>query len=119
MQELCRSFLRFASNGEDFRSPTHKFHSDSGIGELDEGKVVFGMLFVSSCDGAIVFDFAGEPLDCVAQFIEPGAEGRFANPLRHEPDIGPNAAFCHLAVQGIGVISAVGEQDIAWSQTVV
>ena len=76
------------------------------------------MFFVSGCDGAVVFDFAEEPLDCVAQFIEAGAEGRFADPLRHEPDIGPNAAFCHLAVQGIGVISAVGKQDIAWSQTV-
>ena len=102
----------------DPRSPTHKFHPDSGCRELDEGKIVFGMLFVSGCDGAVVFDFTEEPLDCVAHFIETGAEGRFADPLRHEPDIGPNAAFCHLAVQGIGVINAVGKQDIAWSQTV-
>ena len=48
------------------RSPTHKAHPNSGGGEFDDCEIVFGMLFVSGSDSTVVFDFAKEPLDCVA-----------------------------------------------------
>jgi hypothetical protein len=66
---------------DPIRSPTHKLDPDSGCCQLDEGEVVFAVFLVSRGDGAVVFDFAEEPLDCVAQFIELGAEGGFVDPL--------------------------------------
>ena len=102
----------------DFRSATHKFHPDSGCGEFDDGEVILGVFCGSCGDGAIVFDFAEDPLDGVAWLVEVGAEGRFSDPLWHRPDIGPDAAFGHLGAQGIGVIGAVGKQDIIFAEAV-
>lgn len=76
------------------------------------------MLFISCRDGTVVFDFAKKSLDGIAQFVKTCAEGRFANALWHEPDVGKDTAFCHLAMQSVGVISAVPKQDIARSQTI-
>ncbi len=76
------------------------------------------MLFVSCCDGAVVFDFTEEPLDGIAEFVKARAEGWFANSLRHEPDVGKDAACFHLNPKCVGVISAVCKQDIAFGECV-
>jgi len=38
--------------------------------------------------------------------------------LRHGPDVRPDTAFQHVGPQGIGVISAVSQQNVTWRQTV-
>ncbi len=76
------------------------------------------MLLVSCCDGPVVFDFIEESLDSVAQFVEAGVEGQFADPLRHEPYVGQDTARCHFSVQGIGVIGTISKQNISCAQTV-
>ena len=76
------------------------------------------MFFVACGDSAVVFDFTEEPLDGIAEFVEAGAEGRFADPLRHEPDVGQDAAGFHFRAQGVRIISAVGKQDIAFAESV-
>lgn len=71
------------------------------------------MLLVSRCDGSVMFDFAEEPLDCIAQFVEFCTEGRMANPIGPGLDVGVGAALPQRLAQGVGVIGAVGKQDIA------
>lgn len=113
---MKRMLRRMAT--ERARSPTHKLHPDSDSGELDQGDVVFGMLLVARGDGAIVFDFAEEPFDRIAQFVKRHVEGGMADPVGHGPDIGDGTALFHRCSQGIGVVSPVGEQDIARTQAV-
>ena len=60
--------------------------------EFDEGEIVVGMLFVSCCDGAEVFEFVEEALDQVALSVEIGAEGGHVLAVRHGLDVGPCAA---------------------------
>lgn len=97
---------------------THKAHPDSSGGELDQGHVVFGILFVSRGYGAVVLDFAEEAFDCVAQFVERGVEDGMSDPIRHGLDIGHDAALFHCGAQDVGVVGPVGKQDLASLQTV-
>ena len=71
------------------------------------------MLLVPGCDGAVVFDFAEEALDEIAEFVKVAAECGRLGSLRHGPDIGPDAARGHFGSQCVRVIGAVGQQDIA------
>jgi hypothetical protein len=70
------------------------------------------MLLVSGCDGPVMFDFAEDPLDCIAQFVELCAEGR-VDPIGHGFDVGDCTALCQHIAQSVGVIGAVGQKDIA------
>ncbi len=75
------------------------------------------MLFVSSCDGAEVFDLAKETLDLVAVSIQEAAEGWDVFPVRHRFDASPRPTTFQACAHGIGIISAVGEQDLTFAQT--
>jgi len=50
--------------------------------------------------------------------IEPLAEGRQVDPIWHEPDIGARAARGEVLAQGIAVIGAVRQQDVAAAERI-
>lgn len=63
-----------------------------------------------------MFEFVEEPLDSVALPIDPGAEWKCFDAVRHGADVGPCAPRRHFGAQGIAVISAVGEQDVSGTE---
>ena len=73
---------------------------------------------VSGCDGAKVFELVEEPLDGVALSVDPRAERRVSDTVRHWPDISPSAACGKLVAQFIAVVGAVREQALSASRIV-
>jgi len=59
---------------------------------LDGGEIVVVAFVVSGCDGVEVFELVEEPLDGVALSVDPRAERRVSDTVRHWPDISPSAA---------------------------
>ena len=76
------------------------------------------MLFVTSGDGAEVFELAEEPLDDIPITVEEAAEGGHVRPCRHWFDAGPAAFLLHPPSQSVAVIGGVGEQDLAFAKIV-
>src|SRR3972149_3306702 len=95
-----------------------KSHPDSGRGELDTGEIVVGAFVVARGDASEVFEFVKEALDEVAVAIKEGAEGRDVLAVRDGVGIGPRAAFGEGLAQGVAIVGAVGEQDVAGSKGV-
>ena len=60
-----------------------------------------------------MLEFIEEALDEIALAVEPFVEGWQVDPVGHEFDIGTRAAFSEVKPQGVGVIGAVGQQDVA------
>ena len=71
------------------------------------------MLLVSGGDGPEVFEFTEEALDAVSVAVQEGAEGRDVLATGHGFDVCPSAAFGECRAQGVTVIGAIGEQDLA------
>src|SRR3546814_3634153 len=80
--------------------------------------VVGVVLFVARRDGAVVLDLAEEALDAVAVAVEEGAEGGSGPALGHRLDVGPGAALREGGPEGVAVIGAIGEQDLAAAEGV-
>src|SRR3984957_16246214 len=99
------------------RSPTHKPEPYSDGGEFDEGEVVFVVLFVARRHGSEMFDLVEEAFDQVAEAIEVGAEGWDVHPVWHWLDVAPRALTCEARPQGVAVVTAVGEEDLALAET--
>jgi hypothetical protein len=57
-----------------------------------------------------MLEFIEEALDEIALAVEPFVEGWQVDPVGHEFDIGPRAAFSEVKPQGVGVIDAVGSR---------
>ena len=89
---------------------------DADRSELDGSEEVVVPFVVSGCDGSEVFEFVEEALDEVSVAIEEGAEGGLLLASWHGLDVGPCAPRGNLDTQGIGVVGAVGEQDVTVSQ---
>ena len=60
-----------------------------------------------------VFELVEEALDEVAVAVEEGAEGRDVLAVWHRLDVGPGAACGEGLAQGVAVVGAVGQQDLA------
>src|SRR4051812_48085161 len=65
-----------------------------------------------------MLDLAEETLDEVAIAVEEGAESRRVDPSRYGLDVGPGAALRQAHAEGVTVIGAVGEQDLAGAEAV-
>ena len=68
------------------------------------------MFVVSGCDGPKVFDFLKEPLDGIALFIEPWAEGGDIDTVWHGANTTPCSSSFEALVQTVTVVSAVCQQ---------
>src|SRR5262249_35932564 len=58
-----------------------------------------------------------ETLDEIAVAIEEGAEGRDVLAVGHRLDVGPRTAPGEIVAQPVGVIAAVGQQDLPRPET--
>src|SRR5262249_20523716 len=88
-------------------------HPNSGGRELDEGEVVGVMLFEPRCDGAEMLEFAEEALDQIAIAVEEGAEGRDPHATSHGLDVGPCTVAGDVLAEGVAVVGAIGQEDLA------
>ena len=86
---------------------------DSDGGELDQGEIVYVVLFVARSDGSEVLQLVEEPLDQVTEAVEILAEGWDVDPSWVGLDVGPGSALSHGGAEGIAVIAAIAEQRLA------
>src|SRR5258705_10373146 len=93
--------------------PTHKSHPDTGRGKLDEREIVGVVLFEARGDSSKVLELVEEALHEIAQVVEKGAESWPVHAPGYGLDVGPGAALGHARAQGVAVIGAVAEQDLA------
>src|SRR5258706_7115310 len=94
-------------------SPTHGSHPDTGRGKLDEREIVGVVLFEARGDSSKVLELVEEALHEIAQVVEKGAESWPVHAPGYGLDVGPGAALGHARAQGVAVIGAVAEQDLA------
>ena len=92
-----------------------KSHPDSGRGDFDESKIIGVVLFETCGDGTEVLELIEETLNEVAEAVEEGAERRDINASWHRLDIGPATASGYVPAQGIAVIGAVCEENLAFT----
>ncbi len=59
-----------------------------------------------------MFEFIEEPLDKIALSVEPTAEGRGTEPVRHGADISPGAAFGEALAKGVGIIRPIRQENV-------
>jgi hypothetical protein len=71
-------------------------------------------LAISRGNDPEVPDFVKEAFGEDAILVEEATEYRLDRTLLYGKDIGPSTARIHLGAQGIGVISEVAKQDIAF-----
>src|SRR5262245_31578760 len=88
-------------------------HPNSGGGEFDESEIIGVILFEPRCDGPEMLQFAEEALDQIAIAVEEGAEGRDLHAPGHGLDVGPSALARHILAQGVAVVCAIGQEDLA------
>ena len=58
-----------------------------------------------------MLEFAEEPLDCVAQFVERGEEAALGLAVRPVGDVRADALFFQSGDEAVGVIGLVGQHD--------
>jgi len=88
-------------------------HPNSDRSKFYTREVVVIAFVVAGCHGAELFEFVEEALDKIASAIEPFAKGGRVASLRHGSHIGSCAARCKCLAQGIGVVGAVSQQNVA------
>ena len=71
---------------------------------------------VSGGDGTEMLEFVEEPFDQITPAIEPFVEGRQVHPVRHKSDVGSGATRGKVLTQGVAVVGAVGQQNIATAE---
>src|SRR5262249_15802530 len=71
------------------------------------------MLFEARCDCPEMLEFAEEALDQIAIAVEEGAEGRDPHATGHRLDVGPSTVTGHVLAQGVAVVGAIGQEDLA------
>jgi len=77
---------------------------------LDGCEEVIVAFVVSGCNGSEVFEFVKEPLDGIALFIEPWAEGGDIDTGWHGADTTPRSSSFEALSQTITVVSTVCQQ---------
>jgi len=60
-----------------------------------------------------MLEFVEEALDQIALSIEPFVEWRQVYPVGHEFDVGACSARRKVLAQGVGIVGAVGQEDVA------
>lgn len=96
-----------------FRCPRNR-----GNFNFDESKIIGVVLFETCGDGTEVLQLIEETLNEVAEAVEEGAERRDVNASWHRLNIGPATASGHFPAQGIAVIGAVCEENLAFTEIV-
>src|SRR3974390_1064370 len=76
------------------------------------------MLFEACGDGTEVLQLIEETLDEVAEAVEERAKRWNVHPACFRLDVGPAAPPGHVLAQGIAIVSAVCEQDLALANLV-
>ena len=105
-------------DGLGARAPTHKPEPYSYGGEFDEREVIGVVLFVTRRHGPEMFEFVEEAFDEVSEAIEKSAEGGDVHPVGHWFDVAPCALACEARHQGVAVVTAVGQEDLTFAETV-
>ena len=75
------------------------------------------MLFIARGDRAKVFEFVEEAFDEISETIEIRAEGRNVYAAGHGFDVAPCALACEALSQGVAVVTAVGQEDLTFAET--
>ena len=71
------------------------------------------MLVVAGRDASERLELVEEPLDEVALLVEEGAEREGSGAVGFRFHVGPGAAGGETGAQGVGVVGAISEQDLA------
>src|ERR1700733_4316397 len=108
--------LTSLSLGGKPKSPTHKPEPYSDGSEFDDSEIVCVVLFVARRDGAEMLEFVEEAFDEISEAIEIGAEGGDVHPIGR--GLCPCALACEAGPQGVAVVAAVGQKDLALAETV-
>ena len=76
------------------------------------------MLFITRRDGPEVLELAEEAFDEVSVAIEVGAERGNVHTIGHRFDVAPSALFFEPRPQGVAVVAAVGQEDLALAKSI-
>lgn len=86
--------------------------------EFDGSKEVFRSFVVAGGDTSEVLDPIEEPFHQVPLPIDPEGKGEAALAVGLRWDIGPSLPFGRLGADGVAVVALVGQQDVAFAETV-
>jgi len=75
------------------------------------------VLFVARRHGSEMFELVKEAFDQIREAIKIGAEGGDVHAVGHWLDVAPCALSCETRPQGVAVVAAVGEEDLALAET--
>jgi len=100
------------------RSPTDKSHPDSYCGEFDEGEVVGVVFFEAGGLGSEVFELVEDAFDEISKAVEIWTERGDVDAPWHRFDVGPGPSFVEGLAQGVAVVGAIGEQNLARGEAI-
>ena len=115
---FCKAMTRIFSSVPALGHRLIKAHPESERSEFDVGEEVFGRFIVSRGHGAVMFDFVEEALDQVSVSVKIRTESRYVFAVWHGFDIGPCAAFVEALTQLIAVVGAIGQESLAFDESV-
>src|SRR5277367_7052342 len=74
------------------------------------------LFFEARRDGSEVFELVEEALDQISKAVEVGTERGDVDPTRRGFDVPPCALRGEACAQGVAVITAIGQQDLAFAK---
>ena len=76
------------------------------------------MFFEACGDCSEMLELIEEAFDEISEAIQERAEGGDVDAPGHRLDVGPGSAFGRAVAQGVAVVGAITEQDLAFAQGV-